>query len=272
MEKKIKFSVLLSLYNKESPIFLSESLQSVINQTVAPDQIVIVYDGFISESLKAVVNSLETDIPLDIIQLAENVGLGRALNEGLKYCKYSYVARMDTDDICHKRRFEYQIKFLQNNPNVTLLGTSVHEFDDDGRREKKLPITHNDICKFARTKNPFNHMSVMFKKDDILKVGGYRHHLYMEDYNLWLRIIKNGFITANLAESLLDVRIGNGMLGKRRGIKYIKSELQLFKLKKQLKVETGFRLYMISFLRIFARIVPEKILILAYKIDRGVKE
>lgn len=105
-----------------------------------------------------------------------------------------------------------------------------------------------------------------------LKVGGYRHHLYMEDYNLWLRIIKNGFITANLAESLLDVRIGNGMLGKRRGIKYIKSELQLFKLKKQLKVETGFRLYMISFLRIFARIVPEKILKLAYKIDRGVKE
>lgn len=74
-------------------------------------------------------------------------------------------------------------------------------------------------------------MSVMFKKDDILKVGGYKHHLYMEDYNLWLRILTNGFITANLAESLLDVRVGNGMLGKRRGITYIKSELQLFKLK-----------------------------------------
>ena len=94
----------------------------------------------------------------------------------------------------------------------------------------------------------------------------------MEDYNLWLRILTNGFITANLAESLLDVRVGNGMLGKRRGITYIKSELQLFKLKKQLKVVTGFRLYIVSFVRIFARIVPEQMLKLAYKVDRGIKK
>ncbi|WP_241618939.1 glycosyltransferase, partial [Rosenbergiella epipactidis] len=191
----IKFSVLMSLYKNEKSEYLSSCLESLANQTVKPTEIIVVIDGPISEELYKVIKDFKYILPIIIKPLDKNVGLGKALNYGLGFCNYNYIARMDTDDICLPERFEKQLEYMISNPKVSLLGSSIIEFDKNYEREKNLPVDNVDIIKFAKWKNPFNHMSVFFKKEDVIKLGGYKHHLYMEDYNLWLRIIDAGLLT-----------------------------------------------------------------------------
>jgi glycosyltransferase involved in cell wall biosynthesis len=124
--------------------------------------------------------------------LKNNVGLGQALNEGMKHCTYDYVMRMDTDDICQPTRFELQSVFMELNPDIDISGSCIREFIGDKNNivsERKVPLTDKEIKKFARHKNPFNHMTVIFKKSSVQSVGGYQHHYLMEDYNLWLRLL-----------------------------------------------------------------------------------
>ncbi|EMK5833536.1 glycosyltransferase, partial [Citrobacter sedlakii] len=123
------FSVLMSLYIREKAENLHHCLQSLYNQTLHADEIVLVYDGPISEDLENVVNHWMTYLPINIVKLKENVGLGQALNCGLAQCKHDIVARMDTDDICHSDRFMKQIDFLSNNKDVAILGSYIEEFD-----------------------------------------------------------------------------------------------------------------------------------------------
>ncbi|MGK3126468.1 glycosyltransferase [Candidatus Pantoea formicae] len=265
-----QFSVLMSLYFKETAESLESCFFSLEQQTLQPAEIVLVIDGPIGESLEQVVAIWEKKLNVTRVQLDKNIGLGMALAEGMKHCSYEYIARMDTDDICLPERFQLQMKFLSENPDVVLLGTAVIEFDDVGQqRLKRLPELHDDIKQFSRLKNPFNHMSVFFKKSVVEEVGGYRHHLYMEDYNLWLRIIAANFRTHNLTDILLIVRAGSGMLKKRRGFNYIKSEVSLFNLKKNLRTVSIANNLAAFGVRVFTRVAPEKFLEFLYRIDRA---
>ncbi len=223
----MKISVLLSLYNKESPEFLNVCLTSLHEQTLAPDEIVIVFDGPVTPELNDCVVKWSHKLPIIIIRLDNNVGLGEALNIGLKSCSHNLVFRMDTDDVCHKDRFLKQLSYFEHNPKVGLLSSSVGEFKeslDDVYAFRKLPLTHNEIIRYAKKRNPFNHMAVAFKKDLVLLAGGYKREYLYEDYALWVRMIQNGVITANLPDVLVYARTGNGMAARRSGIKYAKSE------------------------------------------------
>lgn len=237
------FSVLLSLYHKENPLALEQSFQSIWkDQTIQPDEIILVLDGPIGTELQECVDSWKGRIGsnLKIIALPKNVGLGMALNEGLKHCSNNWVFRMDTDDICTPDRFSKQVAFIKENPDVVLFGGQILEFDKDPQKAnvlKSVPILHEDIVKFAQKRSPFNHMTVAYKKSVIDKVGGYQHHLYMEDYNLWLRVIGAGYKVGNHPNVLLYARVGNGMHARRKGLEYIKSEKQLLDLKKKLKLQ-----------------------------------
>lgn len=263
------FSVLISLYNKEKPENLEQCLESIYQQTLHADEIVLVLDGPVDQSLKDVVNKWAALLPLIIIPLEKNVGLGNALNAGLQHCKHNIVARMDTDDICLRDRFEKQIAYMEANPEVALSGAAVIEFDEHGKeRLKRLPLSNNDIRHFAGMKNPFNHMCVVFRKDKVIAAGSYQHHLFMEDYNLWLRMMSQGYTVANLHEILMRVRAGSDMVDKRRGWVYIKSEIQLYRLKMKLK-QTGFVQGTLYFLiRTMTRIMPVKVMRLIYEKDR----
>lgn len=265
-----QFSVLMSLYFKESAENLESCFISLQEQTLQPSEIVLVIDGPVGEALKKVVARWENKINIIQVQLEKNIGLGLALAEGMKHCSYEYIARMDTDDICLPERFQRQMKFLMENSDVALLGTAVIEFDEAGhQRLKRLPELHAEIKHFSRLKNPFNHMSVFFKKSVVEEVGGYRHHLYMEDYNLWLRIISANFRTHNLADVLLNVRAGTGMLKKRRGFNYIKSEVSLFNLKRKLKTVSIVNNLAAFTVRVLTRVAPEKFLEFLYRVDRA---
>lgn len=209
----MKFSVLMSIYYKEKPEYFNRAMQSIWNeQSVKPNEIVLVQDGKLTDELYDLIDEWKSklDEVLKIVPLEQNVGLGNALNIGLKECSYELVARMDTDDICMPGRFEKQIRFFENH-DVDIIGSYCIEIDEDNNRGnlRKMPVNHQDIYNNLFT-NPFIHPSMMFKKSIIEKVGGYDKTLTRrQDYDLWFKCSKAGAKFANIDESLLLYRFTN---------------------------------------------------------------
>lgn len=231
--KKVEnFTVLMSVYFKEKSEYLKDSLISVMNNTVIPNEIIIVEDGPLTTELYRCLDEMQDIYPcIKRVKLPRNEGLGKALNIGISACTNNLVARMDTDDICVPDRFQRQLDFFREN-DVDVLGGQIIEFDEPMKTAiayRYVPTTDEQIKSFAKTRNPMNHMTVMYKKSVIESVGGYRNILYFEDYDLWVRLILNGAIFANLSEVLVHVRAGNSMLSRRGGIKYAKLELNFLR-------------------------------------------
>lgn len=266
----MNFSILMSLYFKESRSFLNECFESIwINQTVKPDEIVLVLDGPIGTELQECVDSWKGRIGdhLNIIALPNNIGLGMALNEGLKHCSHDWVFRMDTDDICLPDRFEKQVEYIQKNPDVVLFSGQIIEFNEtikDATKLKVVPTDYEEIKKFALKRCPFNHMTVAYRRDIILGLGGYQHHLLMEDYNLWFRVIGAGYKVGNHSDVLLYARVGNGMYARRKGWQYFKSEKKLLDLKKELKLQGSVAANLIFLARASIRLIPSNMLAFIY--------
>lgn len=273
----MKFSTLMSIYKKEDPVFLQEALSSIWNeQLLKPSEIILVEDGGLTSELYQVLDAWSKSLPniLKRIPLPENVGLGNALNEGFKHCSHEWIFRMDTDDICTPERFEKQIEFIKNHPDIDIFSSQIIEFDsnvDDITGTKKVPLSHNDILKFVQWRSPFNHMAVAYKKSVIEDVGGYQHHQLMEDYNLWLRVLAGGYKSANLKEALVLVRAGEAMVKRRRGWVYMKSEWQLFKLKQELNFQPTIPAFFIFLVRFSPRILPSIVLVKIYARLRAAK-
>jgi len=267
----VAFSVLMSLYEKENPTNLDECLKSLFDQTCPANEIIVVLDGPITEQLNAILIKWIELLPLDIVPLPSNVGLGNALNIGIESCNFNLIARMDTDDICVPNRFELQLAKFKECSDLCILGGAISEFESDTINStgiRRVPVLHNDIIKYAILKNPFNHMTVMFKKDEILQAGGYMHHHFMEDYNLWLRVLSAGKIVGNLSDILVYARTGNSMLSRRHGFKYINSEFNLAKLKYKLGFQNIFSASGVLLMRSMPRILPIYVLRKIYSLLR----
>ena len=239
------FSVLLSLYYKENPLFLRQSLDSIFNQTLLPDEVVLVEDGPLTEALYAVVEEYIRKYPvLNVVPLPENVGLGRALNEGLKHCSHELVARMDTDDIAMPDRFEKQIGYMETHPECDLLGGQITEFIDRETNivcARKVPCTHEKILMWLKGRSPFNHMSVTMLRSRVIACGNYLDWHFNEDYYLWIRMALGGCRFANLPDTLVNVRVGKEMYWRRGGWQYFKSTSALQKYMLANKVISPFR-------------------------------
>lgn len=233
MDKKLNFSVLMSIYYKENPQFFRTALDSVINQTLQPDEIVIVEDGELTDELYKVIETYKNKYPqvFKIVQLETNQGLGKALQIGVENCSYDLIARMDSDDIALPERFEKQINFMREHPDIDVLGSSISEFEGNPENitsYRKLPMEHKDIYKFGQFRCPVNHMTIMYKKKAVLEAGDYQTFKNIEDYWLWGRMLKKGYKFANLPECLVNVRAGNAMLKRRANLTYFfNSELPL---------------------------------------------
>ena len=226
----MNFSVLLSVYRKENPEYLKQSIDSIFTQTVPPTEIVMVEDGPLTDELYKVLDGYKKDPRWKAVPLPENVGLGKALNAGLEACSYELVARMDTDDIAKPERFEKQLAAFAADPELSLCGTQAAEFRDTPENvtaHKKVPLTDEEIRQYARKRNPFNHPTVMYKKSEVLRAGSYQHAMWFEDYYLWARMLAQGSKTRNLPEELLWFRAGEDKFGRRGGFKYVKSAVSV---------------------------------------------
>ncbi|EOX1773617.1 TPA: glycosyltransferase [Vibrio cholerae] len=266
-----KFSVLCSLYNKENPSYLDECFKSLAYQTLPANEIVVVHDGPLTQDLYFILDKWRKVLPLRDVILTSNVGLGNALNIGLKSCKYEHIVRVDTDDVNHPNRFEIQIQYMSTNSDIAACSSHVNEFESNHKnpiRTKRVPNTHR-IRMFCLYRNPLNHMAVIFKKSAVLDVGGYLHLPYMEDYYLWLRLIAKNYKIHNIDDILVDARVGNGMLDRRRGINYVKSEITLLKEIYKLKLCKNIMPCIYFSLRILSRIIPRAIFKNLYSILRN---
>ena len=175
--EELKYSVLMSVYYKENPDYFRVSIKSMLEQTVSPDEIIIVKDGKLTEGLDAVLEEFRDSENIKVIALSENKGLGEALSIGIENCRNELIARMDTDDISVNNRCEKQLESFRSNKKLSVVGTSVSEFIDDPSIRvafKGVKTRDEDIKQQMKFRNPFNHPSVMFKKSDVLKAGGYR--------------------------------------------------------------------------------------------------
>lgn len=265
----MQFSVLMSLYVKEQPQFLVACLDSLVKQTVPATEIVLVFDGPLNDKLENIVAQFEQKLPLVIVRLAQNQGLGNALNEGLKHCQYEWVFRMDTDDICAYDRFERQINFIQKNPNTVIVGGQIAEFGQDITdivSYRRVPTTESEIIKFTQKRCPFNHMTVAYRKSEVLACGGYQD--VQEDYYLWIKLIALKQQVANLPDVLVYARVGNGMVKRRRGLSQAKAEWRLFKLKRKVGIHNSCDGLRIFVMRALPRLLPVSLLQYIYKFTR----
>ena len=218
----MEFSVLMSVYYKENPEYLKLSLDSVIKQTVPTAEIVLIKDGPLTKELDDVIEEYDKKHSglFRIFALEKNMGLGKALNFGVQQCKYDLIARMDTDDIAVRNRFELQLQEFSQDKGLVLCGGQIAEFASDPQiisGYRKVPFTQEAILKFAKKRNPFNHMTVMFRKQAILDVASYQDMPYFEDYWLWVRILQKGYVVKNVEQVLVNVRAGAEMLARRGG-------------------------------------------------------
>lgn len=233
------YSVLMSVYYKENPEHLRQAMDSMWSQTLPPEEFVLVCDGPLNEPLDEVIAEMQQLHPqLNVVRLEQNVGLGRALNEGIRHCKCDLIARMDSDDIARPERCEKEEKALLEH-NADIVSAWVEEFSErpeEVNTRRVLPETHEEILRFSQKRNPFNHPCVMYRKSAVESAGGYQDFYLLEDYYLWMRMLLNGSKGYNIQESLLWMRAGNALYKRRAGWKYAKSQRALFRYMKQNKM------------------------------------
>lgn len=263
MGKKIPLSVLMSVYFKETPNNLKMAIESIIEQTYLPDEFIIVKDGILTEELDSLLSEYNNNYEwIKIIQLEKNVGLGRALNQGLIHCKNEYVARMDSDDYSFPYRFEQQIEFISKHPDCDAVGGNIIEFDNDSGEDislRRVPIASNEIKRYLKKRNPMNHVSVIFKKDSVLNCGGYIDCPYFEDYYLWARMLKSKKKLMNINTEMVRVRAGLSMSNRRGNIKYIKCIINFEKKLLNLGLITHFDYFMNILIRVTVAILPNNL-------------
>jgi glycosyltransferase involved in cell wall biosynthesis len=211
----------MSIYHKEKSNFFVQSIESMLRQTVKPDEIVIVKDGPLTPELEKVIDKYTQQMPelFTIVPLKNNLGLGLALNEGLKKCRNELVARMDTDDISLENRCELQLKEFDKNPELCIVGTWINEFYDEPSNivsSRIVPEKHEDIMKFSRRRSPFNHPTVMYKKSSVIDCGGYQDVLRKEDIDLFIRMLHNSCLSKNIQEPLLLFRSNKDNYKRRK--------------------------------------------------------
>ena len=228
----MQFSVLMSIYKNEKPEYFKQALDSVIHQTVSPSEIVLVRDGMVCEGLQDVIDQyLETYPELfTYIPLEENGGLGNALRMAVENAKYELIARMDSDDISMPGRFEKQLTCFEQDPQLSIVGGTISEFidcPDNIVGQRVCPLTDAEIREYMKARCALNHVAVMFRKSEVLRVGNYQDWFWNEDYYLWIRMLLGGCKFANLPDVLVNVRVGKDMYARRGGWKYFKSEAKL---------------------------------------------
>lgn len=224
--KRINCSVLMCVYDGDRASYFREAVDSMLDQTVRPDELVIVVDGPVGKNMVKLLGEIEKKSgAVKIVELPKNVGVGMASNEGLKHCKNELVAKMDADDIAVPGRLELQLAAFEKDPKLALLGGQLAEFSEDRNKVvsmRKVPTTAKAIKKFARRRSPFNNQTVMYKKSAVLAVGGYPELNRSEDYYLFSKLMAEGYRVKNLAEVLVYFRLDKDAIGRRRTWRHTK--------------------------------------------------
>jgi glycosyltransferase involved in cell wall biosynthesis len=266
---ELPFSLLLPVYAGDRADFLRRAfVSSVDEQTLRPDDVVLVQDGPLPDALRETCEELATvsPVPVNLVRLERNVGLGPALDHGLEACAYDVVARMDADDISRPRRFELQLPLIADGADI--VGSALMEFVDDVEDVVQIripPLGPDWIRSAVRFRDPFNHPTVVYRRSMVQKVGGYQDLPLMEDYLLFARMLAEGAVPANVAEPLVYYRIGAGAYARRGGTALLRSELALQRRFLELGITNRVEFVRNVVVRGSYRLVPEPMRRVAYR-------
>ncbi|MBC3186679.1 glycosyltransferase [Corynebacterium sp. zg-331] len=223
--------VLITFYRGSDPAHASACLDSLAGQTRPADRVVLVEDGPVPAPVRQLIDTFVAAHPgAQAVRLPRNVGSGLASAEGMKAMNTELIARLDSDDIADARRFEVQCRFLDQHPEIDVLGTALAEFEDSPERVtavRRLPERHAEIARYARINSPINNPSVMMRASTIRAAGGYQHVHFMEDYDLYARALAAGARFHNLPEPLTYFRVSAAQLDRRTGRDMLAAELQM---------------------------------------------
>jgi len=253
------FSVVVCVYIADDANLLEQSLKSIFEQTLKPSEVVLVQDGPLTKEILAQISEFENllkceDITFKKISLSCNLGHGQARMVGIKSAEHKIIAICDSDDINYPTRFEEQYKFLENSEDISVVGSQIKEISINKPQSMRVvPTNHEEILRYCRFRCPMNQMTVMFRKDDVMEVGGYRDFYHNEDYYLWIRLIASGYRLANLPNVLVDANIDQSTFKRRGGYRYFKSEFDIQKLLLKKKITN----HIIFSLNISIRIVVQ---------------
>ena len=260
-----RYSVLMSVYQKECPAYLHAAIKSMLNQTEVPDEIVLVCDGPLTDDQNQVIE--EYSGHMKVLRLKRNCGLGVALSEGIKLCRNEWIARMDSDDISASNRCSLQLDYLQKHPEVDVLSGTLAEFEGNACTEKDviekvtsykpLPESCDELKKYMCSRNPINHPCVMFRKSKVLEAGGYQACYLFEDYDLWIRMFQRGAIFANVPQILLDMRTKH-MYERRGGSAYAKAIIKFYKKMYQNQLITVSKFFTVVGIRVLVSLIPAR--------------
>jgi glycosyltransferase involved in cell wall biosynthesis len=224
------FALLMPVYDGDRPDYLRRAFASAVDdQTVRPDQVIIVRDGPVRGELATCLDDLQANspVPVTFVPLERNGGLGPALDRGLKASSHDVIARMDADDVAMPNRFEVQLPLIEN---ADIVGSGLLEFVDDTSNivgQRVPPLGSDHINRYARIHDPFNHPTVVYRRGAVLAAGGYGDIPLMEDYSLFARMLANGARPVNVPEPLVFYRVGAQAFKRRGGMQLLRSELRL---------------------------------------------
>lgn len=211
----------MTVYGKDNPEYFRKALLSMVKQTKRPDEIILVKDGPVPNTIQEVIDKVDLKYPnlIHQVQIEKNLGLGLALDEGIKVCRNELIARMDSDDISLPTRCEKQMAEFENNPKLDIVGCPVIEFvgsPENKVGKRNVPLDNDAIHKYARRRDPFNHPTVMYRKSRVEAVGGYGDLRKNQDTELWIKMLSNGAVCKNLSEYLLRFRFDEETYKKRK--------------------------------------------------------
>lgn len=227
-----EFSVLMSVYGKDNPLLIQEAVESILNQTVLPSELLVAVDGPVPKEITSVLEKYKKDIKnFKIIYFEKNQGRGVVLQKVLPMCSFELVALADADDINLPYRFEKLLNIFIADDKVSAAGGYIQEIDYCTKKKKSIktvPLSEENVKKYSRYRSPINHPTVMLKKSAVLAAGGYKPLYLMEDYFLWIRMINKGFKICNIPEILVNMRIDNNLYARRGGYKYFLSNKKIY--------------------------------------------
>lgn len=260
-----KYSVLMSVYINDNVRYLELSIESMLSQTIKPEQFVIVEDGEIKDECEALICEYEKEFAdiFVVVRLKENKGLANALNIGLKFCRNDLIARMDADDISLQTRCEEELKMFEQYDGLVVCGCNIDEFSEDIKEvelSRVVPSNYEDIVRFSRKRQPFNHPTVMMKKSIIEKCGGYIGLKRKEDFDLFSRIITAGYYVRNINKSLYLYRANDSNYKRRKSKENMKSAIYVYRRHWKRKGCSFIDFLVISLAEIFFWIIPERLM------------
>jgi glycosyltransferase involved in cell wall biosynthesis len=263
----IKFSVVMAVYKNDNIDHLHIALNSIVNQSFPPSEIIISIDGPIDIDFDLFFDNYKIEIPLKFIKNNINRGPGFARHAAIISASYDLIGIMDSDDISLPSRFELQIRFMRLH-KLDVVGSFINEFDispEDANRVREVPLTHGKILKFCKWRCPMNHVTVIFKKSAYLNAGGYPFTRVAEDHELFYRMLTSGAHFGNINEILVHVRCGFNLLTRRRGLSYLSSELPFLKRMYNNGFLNLFEFFTNIVIRVFARLLSRTFLSSLYK-------